>query len=74
LIGRTCGGLAAAEKAAAAAEKTAALDAERRHAELTPEFEIACTAEHNGISDQGELTVTLTGALVRMLSPEAIWV
>jgi hypothetical protein len=52
---------AAAEKAAAAAEKTAVLDAERRHAELTPEFEIACTAEHNGISDHGELTVTFTG-------------
>lgn len=52
---------AASEKAAAAAEKTAALDAERRHAELTPEFEIACTAEQNGISDHGELTVTFTG-------------
>jgi hypothetical protein len=50
-----------AEAAAAAAEKTAALDAERRHAELTPEFEIACTAGENGVSDHGELKVTLTG-------------
>ena len=50
-----------AEIAAAAAEKTAALDAEHRHAELTPEFEIACSAGENGIGDHGELRVTLTG-------------
>ena len=50
-----------AETAAAAAKKTAALDADRRHTELTPEFEIACTAGGNGTGDRGELRVTLTG-------------
>ncbi len=50
-----------AETAAAAAEKTAALDAERRHAELTPQFDLACTAGQNGTGDHGELRVTLTG-------------
>jgi hypothetical protein len=42
-----------AQAAAAAAGKTAELDAERRHAELTPEFEITCTEEQNGISGHG---------------------
>lgn len=51
----------AAETAAAAAENTAALDAERRHAELTPEFEFTCTGGENGIAGHGELKVTLTG-------------
>ena len=50
-----------AETASAAAEMTAALDAERRHAELTPEFEFACTAGENGVGGQSELRVTLTG-------------
>jgi hypothetical protein len=51
----------AAETSAAAAEQTSALDAERRHAELTPEFDIACAAGANGVDGNGELTVTLTG-------------
>jgi hypothetical protein len=50
-----------ADTAAAAAEKTAAIDTGRRHAELTPEFQIACTAGENGIDGHGELQVTLTG-------------
>jgi hypothetical protein len=50
-----------AETAAGAAEKTAALDAERRHAELTPEFEFVLTTGGNGIGAMGELRVTLTG-------------
>jgi hypothetical protein len=50
-----------AETAADTAKKTAALDTERRHAELTPEFEIVCTAGENGVSGHGELKVTLTG-------------
>lgn len=55
------GSARSAQTAAVAAEKTAALDAERRHAELTPQFEIACTAGESGIGDHGELRVTLTG-------------
>ncbi|HEX9355105.1 MAG TPA: hypothetical protein VF933_14985 [Streptosporangiaceae bacterium] len=50
-----------AARSAAAAEATAALDVQRRHAELTPEFEIICTAGENGIGDHGELRLTLTG-------------
>jgi len=50
-----------AETAADAAEKTATLDVERRHAELTPVFEIACTAGENGVGNHGELRVTLIG-------------
>lgn len=50
-----------AETSAAAAQETAALDAERRHAELTPEFDIACTAGANCVDGIGELSVTLTG-------------
>jgi len=50
-----------AETAATAAESTAAIDAGRRHSELTPEFEITCTAGENGIDDHGELRVTMTG-------------
>jgi hypothetical protein len=33
----------------------------RRHAELTPQFEIACIVGESGIGDHGELSVTLTG-------------
>ena len=50
-----------AARSAAAAEATAVLDVQRRHAELTPEFEIICTAGENGIGDHGELRLTLTG-------------
>jgi type II secretory pathway pseudopilin PulG len=46
---------------AAAAETTAALDSQRRHTELTPQFEIICTEGHNGIGDQGELQLALAG-------------
>jgi hypothetical protein len=46
---------------AAAAGTTAALDSQRRHAELTPQFEITCTAGINGISDHGELHLSLAG-------------
>jgi type II secretory pathway pseudopilin PulG len=44
-----------------AAETTAALDSERRHAELTPQFEITCSAGGNGVGDHGELRVALAG-------------
>lgn len=50
-----------AETSATAAAKTAALDADRRHAELTPEFDVTCTAGANGIDAIGELRVKLTG-------------
>ncbi|HTP15468.1 MAG TPA: hypothetical protein VMK13_06485 [Streptosporangiaceae bacterium] len=50
-----------AARSAAAAETTAALDAQRRHTELTPAFEIICTAGENGVGDHGELRLTLTG-------------
>jgi hypothetical protein len=50
-----------AARSAAAAETTAALDAQRRHAELTPKFEIVCAARENGAGDQGELRLTLAG-------------
>jgi type II secretory pathway pseudopilin PulG len=46
---------------AAAAEATAALDSQRRHAELTPQFEITCTAGSNGAGDHGELRLALAG-------------
>jgi hypothetical protein len=46
---------------AAAAETTAALDSQRRHAELTPRFEIVCTAGNNGVGDHGELRLALAG-------------
>jgi type II secretory pathway pseudopilin PulG len=46
---------------AAAAETTAALDSQRRHAELTPQFEIICTVGNNGVGDQGELRLALAG-------------
>jgi hypothetical protein len=46
---------------AAAAETTATLDSQRRHAELTPQFEIICTAGDNGVEDHGELRLALTG-------------
>lgn len=45
-----------AAASATAAEASAALDAQRRHAELTPEFEIICT-----VGDHGELRLALTG-------------
>ncbi|HUY51797.1 MAG TPA: hypothetical protein VMV92_39880 [Streptosporangiaceae bacterium] len=46
---------------AVAAETTAALDSQRRHAELTPQFEIICTVGDNGVGDQGELRLALAG-------------
>lgn len=46
---------------ATAAETAAALDWQRRHAELTPQFEITCAAGINGISDHGELRLALAG-------------
>jgi hypothetical protein len=46
---------------AAAASATAALDSQRRHDELTPEFDISITAGENGIGDHAEMRVALTG-------------
>jgi hypothetical protein len=46
---------------ATAASATAALDSQRRHDELTPEFDISITAGENGIGDHAEMRVALTG-------------
>jgi type II secretory pathway pseudopilin PulG len=46
---------------AAAASAAAALDSQRRHDELTPEFDISITAGKNGVSDHAEMRVALTG-------------
>jgi hypothetical protein len=40
---------------AAAASATAALDSQRRHDELTPEFDISITAGENGVGDHAEM-------------------
>jgi hypothetical protein len=50
-----------AAAAAVAAGKTAEVDEQHRHDELTPDFEITCAAGINGIDDNGELVVTLAG-------------
>lgn len=46
---------------AVAASSTAALDSQRRHEELTPEFDISITAGENGVGDHAEMQVALTG-------------
>jgi hypothetical protein len=46
---------------AAAASATAALDSQRRHGELTPEFDISITAGENGVGEHAEMRVTFTG-------------
>jgi hypothetical protein len=51
---------ASSTRSADAAAVTAALDTDRRHAELTPRFHITCGAWNQG-SDKLRLTVQLTG-------------
>jgi len=46
---------------AVAASATAALDWQRRHDELTPEFDVSITAGENGVGDHAEMRVALTG-------------
>jgi hypothetical protein len=46
---------------ASAANTAAALDSQRRHDELTPEFDISITAGENGVGDHAEMRVALTG-------------
>ncbi|HUY46487.1 MAG TPA: hypothetical protein VMV92_12255 [Streptosporangiaceae bacterium] len=46
---------------AAAASTTAALDSQRRHDELTPEFDISIAANQSGAGDHAHMRVTLTG-------------
>jgi hypothetical protein len=46
---------------AAAANTTAALDSQRRHDELTPEFEISIAAGEKGVGEHAEMRVALTG-------------
>lgn len=46
---------------AAAADTTAALDSQRRHDELTPEFDISIAAGENGVGEHAHMRVTLTG-------------
>jgi len=47
---------------ATAASVTAALDSQRRHDELAPEFDINITAGENGVGDHAEMRVALTGS------------
>lgn len=44
------------------------LDSQRRHDELTPEFDISITAGENGVGDHAEMRVALTspGGLDRL--------
>jgi hypothetical protein len=46
---------------AAAASAAAALDSQRRHDELTPEFDISITAGESGVGDHADMRVKLTG-------------
>jgi len=46
---------------ASAASATAALDSQRRHDELAPEFDIRITAGESGVGDHAERRVALTG-------------
>lgn len=50
-----------AEDSAQAAAETARLDAERRHDELIPQFQITFLERGSGSADQGELRVELAG-------------
>lgn len=46
---------------AAAANTTAALDSQRRHDELTPEFDITIAVGETGIGEDAKMRATLTG-------------
>lgn len=46
---------------ASAANTAAALDSQRRHDELTPEFDISIAAGQNGVGEHAHMQVTLTG-------------